>query len=209
MGRSIFSHPDGIVGEDMDGGYLHDRAQTNGRPGVVAEDQEPGAEGTHLGERHSVYRCSHRMLPHPEMHVTARWALPLQVSGAVEGQPSLGGRSQIAGATDEPGDIPGEGVQDLTGCLPPGHPLGIGWKGRQIPVPSVWQLAALHAMEVVSEIGMLFAVVLVARLPGLAQLASPPADAVAQTLAHAVRDQELGVLRPAIDPLGEANLLLP
>ena len=40
MGRSVFAHADGVVGEDVDDRDLHDRGQADRRPPVVAEDQE-------------------------------------------------------------------------------------------------------------------------------------------------------------------------
>ena len=41
-----------------------------------------------------------------------------------------------------------------------------------------------------------------------AKASTAPADAVPEMLANAVRDQELGVFRPAIAALGETDLLL-
>ena len=46
------------------------------------------------------------------------------------------------------------------------------------------------------------------RLPGRVQLAPPPAEPGRQTLPSSVGHQELGVLRPAVEPLGEPDLLL-
>ena len=49
MGGTIFSHPDRIVGKDIDHGKLHDGGEPQRTFAVVAEDQETGAEYPQFG----------------------------------------------------------------------------------------------------------------------------------------------------------------
>src|SRR5262249_45222728 len=46
----VLAQTNGVVREDVDHRELHDRAQADRRPRVIAEDQEPGAVGSYLGE---------------------------------------------------------------------------------------------------------------------------------------------------------------
>ena len=54
MGGAVFSYADRVVREDVDHGDFHNRAEADGRPHVVGEDEESRAERSHLGEGHAV-----------------------------------------------------------------------------------------------------------------------------------------------------------
>src|SRR6185437_9769137 len=66
----------------------------------------------------------------------------------------------------------------------------------------------LHAIKLVSQIGMIFFVAPQKLLPGGAQVVTALADSVGKMLAHPVRYQELGVFRPAVGALGKADFIL-
>ena len=86
-------------------------------------------------------------------------------------------------------------------------PFASAGKVGQVAVPALRQLAALHALDVVGEIGELLLVGAEALLPRLAQLRAARADAGFEVLVHAVGDEELGVRRPAVALLGQADLV--
>ena len=89
-----------------------------------------------------------------------------------------------------------------------GDALGVGGKGRQVLVPAVGKLAVLHAVEFVGEAGILCLVLASNSVePGVAQLLAAAADALLEMLVDAVRDEELGVLGPAVDLLGQLDLI--
>ena len=101
------------------------------------------------------------------------------------------------------------GVEHLAGGVARGHALGVGREGRQVLVPALGQLAVLHPVELVGQLGVLglrYSSKL--REPGVAQLLAALADAVAEVLVDAVGDEELGVLRPAVVALGQPDFLL-
>jgi len=80
-------------------------------------------------------------------------------------------------------------------------------EGRQVAIPPIRQLAPLHQLKLLRQLPILFLVFLVARVPGLVLLAPAPAKPVAQALADSIGYQEFGVLRPAVEPFGKANLV--
>ena len=137
MGRAILTDADRVVREDVDGGDLHDRAEPDRGTGVVAEDEEPRTEPAHLRERQTVYHRAHRVLANTEVHVAAAGVVRCQVSRALEGESSLGGGSQVARASDQPGQVLRDRIQRLARRVAAGHSLGItGKTGRSRSHPS-------------------------------------------------------------------------
>ena len=86
-------------------------------------------------------------------------------------------------------------------------PFGVGGKSRQIGIPAVRQFALLHRVDLLCQVGKFAAVGFEQLLPGLAQFAAAPAEALREMLAHAVRHEKFGVLRPAVILLGEPHLV--
>src|SRR5438034_8861722 len=109
--------------EDVDHRDLHDRGQPDGRTAVVAEDQEAGAVGAYLREREAVQDGAHGVLANAEMQVPPGIAAGPEVARALEGEARLGRRREIGRATEQPGDVLGDGVEDLRGGVPAGHTL--------------------------------------------------------------------------------------
>src|SRR3989441_12468241 len=83
------SHPDRVVGEDVDDRDLHDGGEPDGSPPVITEDQEPRAIGPHLGEGQAVQDRAHRVLADPEVEVPAPVGARLEIPRALEGEPRL------------------------------------------------------------------------------------------------------------------------
>ena len=148
------------------------------------------------------------MLADAEVQVAAAGVRGAEVAGPLERQPRLAGRGQVRRAAHQPGHVLRQGVEHLAGGVARGLALGVGREGRQVLVPALGELAALHPVEVVGQLGVLLAVLLEAGAPGLVQLPAALADAVAEVLVDAVGHEELGVLRPAVVPLGQPDLLL-
>src|SRR3989442_7045551 len=98
MGGSVLADADRVVREDVDRRDLHERAQADGGPGVIAEDQEAGAEAADLRERQSVHHRPHRVLPNAEVHVAAAGILGGQVPRALADEAGLLGGGPGGGA---------------------------------------------------------------------------------------------------------------
>src|SRR5207302_544500 len=79
---------------------------------------------------------------------------------------------------------------------------------RQILVPTLGQLPVLHPPQVIGKLRIRLLVFLEFGEPGVAQLPAALADAFLEGLAHAVGNEELRVLRPAVEALGQLDLLL-
>ena len=205
MRRTVLAHADRVVSEDVDHRDLHDRGQADGHPAVVAEDQEPGAEGPDLDQRHAVQDGPHRVLADAEMEVAASIFAGLEVAGAVEGQAGLGRRCQVGRTAHKPGDIPRHRVEDQAGRIARGHSLAVGGERRQACIPAVGELAMLHPVELVGQFGVLGPVALDPGEPGVAQFLATPADAVAEVIVDSVGHEEFGILGPAVVALGEPD----
>ncbi len=208
MGRPVFADADRVVGEYEDRRQLHERRKADRRLHVVAENQEAGPISADLGQRQAVHDRAHGVLAHAKVQVAPAGVIRLQVARTLETQVRLGRGRQIGGAADQPGIALRDRIQHLGRAVPAGNTLLVGREARQTGVPAIGQLTALHALEPVRELGMGAAVVLEAREPGFAQLATAPADAGLEVLVHPVRDQELRILGPPVALLGEADLVV-
>src|SRR5246127_2855127 len=102
---AIFADADGIVREDVGHGNFHQRAEPDRTSPVVAENQEPRAEGSQLRQRETVENRAHRVFRDPKAQSAARAVFSLKVTGGRELKSRLGGWSKARGAADHPGDI--------------------------------------------------------------------------------------------------------
>ena len=66
----------------------------------------------------------------------------------------------------------------------------------------------LDPVKLVGQLGMLGLVGFEPLEPGVAQILAALADALAEVVVDAVGDEEFGVLGPAVELLGEADLIL-
>src|SRR5664280_562572 len=106
MRRPVFAVTHGVVREDEDGRQFHQGGEPDRSAGIIAEDEEGGAESAQLRERHSVHDRGHGVLANAEVHVLASGCFGLQVARAWEGEGGLIGWREIARTSEEPGDVP-------------------------------------------------------------------------------------------------------
>ena len=145
------------------------------------------------------------MLANAEMQVSSTIVGGRKVAGALEGETSLGGRRQIGRSADHPWHIAGDRIQDLGRCVPPGNTFRVGRELGKIAIPTVGKLAPLHLANLGSQLRILVCVMAECFLPLLMQLFSTLSDSRPEMLLHAIRNVKLGVFRPAVVPLGQAN----
>ena len=88
------------------------RGQADGHPAVVAEDQEPGAKGPNLDQCHAVQDGPHRVLADAEVEVAALVACRPGNRRRHRRSGGSSSRGQVGRAAHQPGDIPGDRIQD-------------------------------------------------------------------------------------------------
>src|SRR5215208_5281935 len=80
------------------------------------------------------------------------------MTSALEGQSRFVGGSKVGGTTDQPGDLLSDDVQHLVVGVAAGSAFGVGWVFREFSVPALWQLAALHLVQVIGQLRILLAI---------------------------------------------------
>src|SRR6185503_12997749 len=133
--------------------------------------------------------------------VAARAVSRCEVSGTVEAEMRLRRGREVCRPADDPGDALGDGIQHLAGGVARGEALRVRRERGEPRVPVLGKCSALHALELVGELREGCAVLLELRLPCRSRLAAAGADALGEVLDDAVRDEEVGVLGPAVEPL--------
>lgn len=137
VGGAVLAHADGIVGEDVDDGQFHQRAQTNSRTAVIAENKKTSAKWPYLAQRQPVQNGAHGMFADTKVKVTAVMHLTCKIPRPFKRQPRLGGWSQIGRAAQQPGHILGNGIQHLARTVAAGIPLASAGKtGKSLSQPS-------------------------------------------------------------------------
>ena len=209
MRRTVLAVAHRVMGEDEDRRQLHQRGQPDGRPRIVAEDEERRAERPQLRQRKPVDDRRHGVLANAEMQIPAAGVVGLEIAGAGEFERGPVRGPEIGRAAQEPGDVLRKHVEHLArrrrGRRCPWRSAGKTGRLRSHPVG---QLAALHLVDLGGEIGILRAIAGEQRLPADRALRRRAPDAGGEMLADAVRHQELRVLRPAVGALGEPDLFL-
>src|SRR4029077_19758752 len=204
---AIFADADGIVSEDVDHGNFHQRAEPDRASPVVAENQEPRPEGSQLRQRETVENRAHRVFTDPKVQIAARSSVGLKITRAWERQSRLGGRSKVRGATDHPGKIRRDGIEDFGRGVASGYSLAISWKNGNVLRPVLRQLAFLNLIELRGKFRKLFPVLGKLFLPLFARFAAPPSNPGLKVLVYLAGNQELGVGRPTVRLLHKLNLL--
>src|SRR5580700_10262260 len=115
MCRAILADSNRVMSEDMNDRQLHQRAETNSATRIVTKDEEPRSIGPHLDEAHPVQDGRHRVFADSKVEIASLVAAGLKITGALEGQPGLGGWSQVCRSTYEPGDSLCDRIQYLAG----------------------------------------------------------------------------------------------
>ena len=100
--------------------------------------------------------AAHGVLADAEVEVAAAVAVGLEVAGALEREAGLGGGGQVGRAADQPGHVLGRSrsapCRDASRLA---RPLASAGKRRKVLVPAVGQLAVLHLLELVGQLGIL------------------------------------------------------
>src|ERR1700746_639516 len=204
---AILADTDGIVREDVDHGNFHQRAEPDRTSPVVAENQEPRPEGSQLRQRETVENRAHRVFTDPKVQIAARSTVGLKITRARERQTRLGGRGKVRGATDHPGEIRRDGIEDFGRGVASGYSLAISWKNGNVLRPVHRQFTFLNLIELRGKFGKLFPVLGELFLPLFARFAAPPSNPGLEVLVYPAGNQELGVGRPAVRLLHQLNLL--
>src|SRR6202040_1946388 len=148
--------------------------------------------------RETVENRSHRVFTDPKVQIAARSTVGLKITRAGERQSRFGVRSKVRGATDHPGKIRRNGIEDFGRGVASGYSLAIGWKNRNVLRPVHRQLAFLNLIELRGKFGKLFPVLGELFLPLFARFAAPASNPGLEVLVHSRGNQELGVGRPAV-----------
>ena len=132
--------------------------------------KKPAPNGSHLDQGHPVHDGPHGVLADAEVEVAAAVAVGLEIARPLEGHVRLGRGGEIGGASDQPGDVLGDRVQNLARRDARRHPLGVGGEDRQVFIPAIGKLAVLDSIELVGQVGMFRLVAVDRGEPGVAQL---------------------------------------
>src|SRR6516164_5344163 len=141
------------------------------------------------------------------MQIAARSTVGLKVTGAGERQSRFGGRSKVRGATDHPGKIRGDGIENFGRGVSPGYSLAIGWKRGNVLRPVHRQLSLLNLIELRRKFWKLFPILRELLLPLFPRFAASPSKPGLKVFVYSGGNQELGVGRPAIRLLHQLDLL--
>ena len=146
------------------------------------------------------------MLADAKVQVSSAVLASFKITCAFKGEPRFCGGGQVGRASHQPRDISGHYIQHLGCRLAAGNAFGIGREGGQIFIPAIRQFAPLHAVKLIGQLRKLFLVAFEKLFPLRSQLFAALADSIAEVLDHTIRNQEFGVLRPAVSTLGKSNL---
>src|SRR5215469_5760182 len=95
MGWTVFAIAHSIVGEDVEYWQFHQRGQPNGRPDIVAEDEERGTVRTELRKRQPVHNGTHRLFTDAIVKVFALRSACLEILCTLISERGLVGRTKI------------------------------------------------------------------------------------------------------------------
>src|SRR5215471_16409266 len=148
------------------------------------------------------------MLADAEMQISAAGSARLEITCALKREQRLVGGAEIRRSTEQPGDVLGKNIEDLTGGIAPGDAFRIGRKNRQALIPSPRQLALLHQVDLVCELRIFRAISCKELAPLTAGFFPTRANFGGEVLAHRIGNEKLRVLRPAVSAFDRANLVL-
>src|SRR5215469_8242648 len=182
-------------------GPFHERCQPNCRPGVIAEDEKRGAVWAKLGEAKPIYDRGHGMFADTKVQILSARSVRLEISGSIEGQQGFVRRTEISGATQEPGNILREHVQRFPRSVASSDAFGVGRKHGQVPIPSGRKLAPLHEFNLKREIRKLGAVRPEHLGPLATSFQTARSNSGVEVLVDTVRNVEFCVFGPAVEAL--------
>ena len=189
-------------------GDLHQRGEPDRAARVVREDEEARPERAQLREREAVGDRGRGELAHAEVEVAPAAVARLEVACSVEREPRLRRGREVGGAADEPRDALRDRVQHLARRVAAREALRVGRELRDRRVPAVGKLAPLHALDLVGELRDAPRGTPRTAPPRPREPRAPRAPIPsAKCSTHAVGDEELGVLGPAVEPLRRLDAL--
>src|SRR5258708_39550129 len=189
----IFSYADGIVRKNENGRLFHQRRKPDAGPHVVTEIKESRAECANSRNRKPVHARAHHVLTHAEVKVASSILASLEVTSAFKLHRGLVRGGQVRRAADQPRNILRQGVQHLPRTLARSHALRISRERWQALVPAVRKFAALHPMQPVSQLWILFRILRKHLRPLRPPVTPAPTNAIPEMFAHAFRHQKLGI----------------
>ena len=138
--RTILAIAHGVVREHEDARQFHQGRQPDGRPRVVAEDEERRAKSPHLRQRQAVDDGRHPVLADAEMQVLAAPVPGLEAARALVRQGGLVRRPEVRRAPEEPRDALRDHVEHFAGGVSARDALGIRREDGEVTIPPCRQV---------------------------------------------------------------------
>lgn len=193
MGGAILAQADGVVGHHIDDTSLRQGGHAHGVAHVVGEDEEGGAVGDESGgvQGNAVADGAHSVLAHTEAEVALGRGVLLEVAEHLH-QGHVGGR-QIGGATQEPGDGGGQGVEHGLRVQTGGQALVGRGEGGERLLPALGELAGGDGLVLGPLLGVLLLVLGGDLVPGGVGLSAALAEGVVELVVGLLGDLELAI----------------
>ncbi len=148
------------------------------------------------------------MFTNPEVQIPSRVAAGLKVAGAFKLESRAIGSCQVRRTSHKPWNVLREHVQHFATAIARSHALVVSREGWKILVPSVGEFSVLHAVDPVRKLREFPGVFRERRLPLLLQIVSTLSDSLAEVFQHAIGNEKLRILGPAVILLGEPDFFL-
>src|SRR5271166_5944893 len=98
------------------------------------------------------------MFADAEVEIPAAVVVTFEITGLLKGQPRLGRGRKVGGPAEKPRQTRGDRVQHVSRRVAAGDALRIGGKYRDVRVPSLGEIAPLHPLALIGEVGISAAV---------------------------------------------------
>ena len=152
VGRAVLAEADRVVREEMDDRQLHQGGEPDRRARVVGEGQVGGPQRPHLREREPVRDRGGLVLADAVVELAPLARFRLEGLAALELDGVRAG--QVGRARHQPGNPGRDGVLDLVRGLPRRGALLVRLEARDVGVPALRELAALHRLPVGGLLGV-------------------------------------------------------
>src|ERR1700751_3179459 len=148
------------------------------------------------------------MLPDAEMQILTTGVIGLKISGALVLQRRLVRRTEIGRSAQKPRNILRQNGEHLAGSFAASDTLWISRKSRQILIPSLRQLPALHEINIVGQFGIFNRVRGEHISPLAARFRTARTDARHEMLPNSTRHQKLCARGPPVAAFGKTDLIV-
>jgi len=148
------------------------------------------------------------VLADAEVKVSAAIVIGLEITGAWESKPRFRRRREIGSTAEKPRQARRDRVQNPGRGVATGDPVRIGGEDRDVLVPPLGEVAPLHALARVGQLGVGDPIALEQCQPLRPELRSASPEFRREVLVHTIRHQKFRVLWPAIGAFREPDLLL-